>query len=375
MQIAINTRMLLPGRLEGVGVYTDQLVGRMAKAHSEDSFHLYFDRIPPEEYDFGANVVRHHVFPQARHPFLFYVWFQQTLRRAVSKLAPDVFFSPDGFMPLGLKIPSVITIHDPAGLRFPENVNLTARLYYRTFIPRFCREAAHIITVSEFSKREIVELLDIPPDNITVVYNGISGNYRPVDPELQRKTREKYTGGHPYIVYVGAIHPRKNLSRLIRAFDLYRGNNPSSELHLIIAGSLGWKYRDVLQSIETSRYGAAIKLPGYVDDRELPILIGSAEFMAYMSYYEGFGLPVLESMACGVPVLTSRWSAMEEVAGEAAVLADPMNEMEIAEGIDKLAGDPELRTACLKAGLERAGFFSWDEASAKTYELLRMHAR
>ena len=370
MRIAVNTRMLLPGQLEGVGVYTDEIISRMTQRHPDDGFYLYFDRQPPDHFTYGPNVTRTAVFPQARHPFLFYMWFQQTLRRQVEKLYPDIFFSPDGFMPLGMKVPSVITIHDPAVLRYPGHIGLLARKYYQHYVPRFAREARHIITVSEFSKREIMELLDIPPDKISVIYNGVSSRFRPVTGNEKAESQQMFANGKPYALYLGAIHPRKNIARLIRGFDLFKNANPDSELQLVVAGKLSWRFDDVIDAHENSRYKADIHMAGFVEGNKVPRLVAGATCSTYVSYYEGFGLPVLESMASGVPVITSESSAMAEISGNAALLVDPFDPDSIANGFEVLTCDPGRYQQLVESGLQHVKLFGWEQAAEATYRVL-----
>lgn len=374
MQIAVNTRFLLRGKLEGFGVYTDELLKRMTLGSSTDSFVFYFDRKYDRRFKYADNVSLKLISPPARHPVLFYIWFQMRLRRKLLAAKPDVFFSPDSFMPLGMSVPSVITIHDTAYLRFADSIGKTHLAYYKHFMPKFVTEAAHILTVSDFSKREICHFYDVDPDKVSVIYNGVSSRFVPVDDATRVRIEDQYSDGKPYFLYVGAIHPRKNIARLIEAFDLFK-KNTNSELQLLIAGRHSWHFDDVLDAHKRAIHIKDIHLTGYIPTEDLPDVIGSAFAMTYVSLYEGFGMPVIEAMACGVPVITSSsessGAVLAEVAGDAAITVDPQNVESISEAMKRLSDDTALRQDLNKAGLVQASQYSWDKAAIQTLEVLR----
>ena len=203
MQVAVNTRFLLPEKLEGFGVYTDEIMQRMTVENPSDSFTFYFDRNYNTRYKYSENVHLESIFPPARHPVLFYIWYQMRLKRKLLATKPDVFFSPDSFMPLGMNIPSVITIHDTAYLRFPNYIGKSNLNYYRRYMPKFVEEAAQIITVSEFSKKEICDFYQVDPGRVSVIYNGVSSRFKPVDEDTKAQTQLQYSDGKPYFLYVG----------------------------------------------------------------------------------------------------------------------------------------------------------------------------
>ena len=371
MRIAVNTRFLLPSGLEGIGVYTHEIVQRMVRMHPGDHLHCFFDRTPSSEFKYGPNVHQHHLMPPARHPILFYIWFQLRTKSALARLQPDVYFSPDSFMPIGSGIPSVITVHDPAALRYPEHVSKANRAYYRKYMPMFTSEASKIITVSEFSKREIIDLLEVPENKVDVIYNGVSPVYRQ-RPDFDKSTAQaKWSGGKPYILYVGAIHPRKNVARLILGYERFREENPDLDHQLVIGGRLSWKFADVEQAYEKSRFKNSIHFTGFVPEEQLPDLVEGAELLSYLSYYEGFGLPVIEAMASGVPVLTSKDSSMSEISDGAAFLVDPFDIEAIAAGLGEMILNSELRNQCIDRGAEVCLRYSWDETARQTYEVLK----
>lgn len=374
MQIAVNTRFLLPVKLEGFGVYSDEILKRMANGNPDDSFAFYFDRKFDSRYKYSDNVTLKSIFPPARHPILFYIWFQMRLRKELITTQPDVFFSPDSFMPMGINIPSVITIHDTAYMRFPEHIGKSQLTYYQRYMPKFVEEAAHIITVSKFSKREICHFYDVDPDKVTVIYNGVSSRFKPVDEATRLSVQKQYSEGKPFFLYVGAIHPRKNIARLIEAFDLYK-QKTNSDMQLLIAGRHSWHFDDVLDAHRSAKRGKDVHMIGYISHDDLPSVIGSAFALTYVSLYEGFGLPVIEAMACGVPVLTSSakssGAVLAEVAGDAAVTVDPENVEAIAVSMQRLYEDVSLYKQLCRSGVAHASRYSWDKAAFETFDVLK----
>ena len=369
MRIAINTRFLIKDRLEGFGHYTHELLSRLTRNHPADTFDFYFDSDFSQEFVYAENVNARSVFPPARHPLLFYLWYQYALRNVLRSTTPDIFFSPDSFMPLGLGCPSVITVHDVAHKRYPAGIPFEHRKYYQYFMPKFLKEAAHIITVSEFSKHEILKYYPIREDKISVIYNGIGEGYTPVSADEQLVIRKQYTQGYPYFLFVGAIHPRKNVARLIEAYSLFR-KTYDGLIKLLIVGRKSWKYRDVERAIVASAYRDDILFTGYAPVRTLGKITASAHALSYVSLYEGFGLPVAEAMACGVPVIVSQNSAHAEIAGEAGIQVDPESIENIARAMRQISDDNTLRDTCINAGLKRSGIFSWDRAAEATYSAL-----
>ncbi len=369
MRIAVNTRHLLADRLEGVGIVTDEVMRRIAHAHVEDQLDYYFDRKFDQRFIHGPNVKGFALPPVTRLPFLTRFWLDYSVRKHVQKRKADVFLSTDGFIPLGMSIPKVSMFHDVAYLRYPEFLPSHMSAFYKKWIPRYMAYTDHIITVSEFSKSEIVSGYNIRPDKISVVYNGITNSYQPISDEKKRETRLKYTSGKPYLLYLGAIHPRKNILTLINGFNQFKAER-KTDVQLVIAGRTAWQTEEVTNAITQSPWKQDIKLPGYVATAEAVALVGSAEAMVYPSLYEGFGLPLLEAMACGVAVICSNVSSLPEVAGNAALLFDPHRSDELAQQMIRICNDSHLKNELITLGHVRTKDFSWDKAAAETYAVL-----
>ena len=346
MKIAVNTRFMFSGALEGFGVYTHEIMSRMCRDHPEDSFAFYFDRSFDPRYVYGSNVHARKLLPPARHPILFRVWYDFVLKNRLKKDAPDVFFSPDSFMPLKPSVPTVITVHDVAHRQYPGHVPRAIARYFDTFMPLYIARADRIITVSEFSKQEILKWYPGTDEGkISVIHR-------------------------PFLLYLGAIHPRKNIANLIAAYDIFRSGTGES-IPLLLAGRKSWQLEAVETAYTNSPFKEDIVFTGYVPDAEMPGLIGAALAFCYVSRYEGFGLPIIDAMASGVPVVCSNTGALAEVASDAAITVDPEDPEEIARGIRVAAMDTEMRAALTRKGIARAGDFNWQEASELTYDILR----
>ena len=226
------------------------------------------------------------------------------------------------------------------------------------------RNADAIIAVSQSTKSDLLQLACIPPEKISVVSLGVDPRFRPVKNEDDlRSVRRKYKLPRPFILFIGMIEPRKNLETLV---DSYLSGHFFDRFDMVLAGSLGWGYSPLLQKIATSGKADRIHLPGYVEDRDLPALYSAAEVFVYPSIFEGFGLPVLESMACGTPVITSSVSSLPEVAGDAALLVDPRDHSPLTSALQKLLANKSLRGEFATRGLARAASFSWDQTAQKT---------
>lgn len=369
MKIAINTRFLLPNKLEGIGWYTYEIVKRLVQNHPEDDFIFFFDRAFDQQFIFGPNVTPIVLFPQARHPILWWYWFQISVKRALKKQQPDVFFSPDGYLSIGAQTPTVMVTHDLAHLHFPDQIpNLVAR-YYNHFIPQYLEHAQKVITISNYSKQDLFKHFDIQEQKVGVVYNGARAIFQPVAEETQEDIRHQYAEGQLYFFYVGSIHPRKNLERLLLAFEQFKQTDEAN-IKLLIAGRMAWQTSNIGTIFESLRAKEDIHFLGYVDDTTLALLMGAALGLVYVSLFEGFGLPLVEAMQCQIPIITASNSALGEVSGEAALKVDPTSIDAIALAMQRIAKEPMLRQDLITKGKKRRTLFNWDKASEEVYSCL-----
>lgn len=367
MRIGVNTRFLLSDKMEGFGWYTFEIVRRMVNNHPEHEFVFFFDRPYDSKFIFGDNVTPIVLSPQARHPFLFYIWFEFSIKKALKKHKIDLFFSPDGYLSLSSKIDQVAVIHDINFEHNPFDLKWLQRKYYHYFFPRFARKAKHILTVSDYSKNDISKTYSIDQSKITSIWNGASELFKPID--NKSIIQSKFSNGKPYFLFVGALSPRKNLKRLIQAFEVFKANNLESDYQLVIVGKELWKNSNSNLTISES-IKKQIHFTGHVALEQLVQIMGAASVFTFVPYFEGFGIPLVEAMKCGTPILSGDKTSLPEVAGNAALYCNPLNVSDIAEKLSIIALDKELQADLSKKGLERGQLFSWDKAAHATWEVI-----
>lgn len=374
MKIAVNTRVLLPGRLEGIGTFTHHVLKQLVTNHPNDEFLFIFDRKWSEEYVYGHNVTPVYAGPQARHPFLYYIWFEHTITRLLKKHQPDVFLSPDGYLSLRTNIPQVPVVHDLNFEHFPHFFDPLHRWHYRTFFPRYCQKAKKIATVSEFSKKDISDLYKLPLDKIDVIYNGVDELYQPANKASIEEFKRNTTGGQDYFVFIGGLYLRKNLSTVIKAFDAFK-KKTQSPVKFLLAGKSYKETQELFELHQTLENKQDIIFLGRVEPREqVPVLLSGALSLVYVSLFEGFGLPIAEAMQCGTPVITGNITAMPEIAGEAALLADPYDYLSIALAMEKMAASEILRSELRQKGFEQVKKFTWKQTAERLWETLQSSA-
>lgn len=362
MRIAVNTRFLLSGKLEGIGWFTFETLKRITRQHPEHEFIFFFDRPYSKEFIFSENITPVVLSPPARHPFLFYIWFEWSVAHALKKHKADAFISTDGFMSLSSDIPTLLVIHDLAFEHFPEHVNWTAKKYYHYFMPKFAKAANRIATVSGYSKNDIVDHYNVGPNKIDIVYNGVNEEFSSICKETT-KNPEQDT---PYFLFAGAIQPRKNLGNIFKAFDLFKSKT-NSQVELIVAGRKAWKYEQDLMIWENMVHKDDVKFIDHQSARQLAILMKNALALVYVSLFEGFGIPIIEAMCCKTPVITSNTSSMPEVAGDAGLLCDPNNPESIANAMQDIYEKPELRDSLIEKSVVQQEKFSWDKTADKLW--------
>lgn len=296
------------------------------------------------------------------------LWLQAAVPRAARRDGFDLFHFTNSTAPVFASAPYVVTIHDLSLVRHPETHPLRRRAIQRTLLGRTARGARRVIAVSEATARDVVDLLGVPRERVAVTPLASAAGFRPVvDAERLGAVRARYGLEGPVVLYVGNVEPRKNLVRLVDAFERVGAAGTT----LAIAGGLAWMSGEVERRVAGYRGPGRVRLLGYVADEDLPALYSVATVAAYVSIWEGFGLPVLEAMACGTPVVGSRVPAIEEVAGGAARLVDPYSVEEIAGGLAAVLSSGAERARLSAAGLARAAEFSWQETARRTLEVYR----
>jgi glycosyltransferase involved in cell wall biosynthesis len=268
-------------------------------------------------------------------------------------------------------VPVVVTIHDLAFEHLPQTFTRRGAWQLKMTVRRTARHAARIATVSEFSRKDIVTTYRLPKEKVVVTYNGVNANFNPSPNRSDEAVliRQKYGIARAFILTVGSLQPRKNLVRLIRAYSQLRTQYPEFGEQLVIVGRKLWLHDEIFKEVKEQRWSKDVILTGYVPEEDLPALYRAARAFAYPSFFEGFGLPVLEAMACGTPVVTSNLSSMPEITGEGAMLVDPFEEQTIAAGLYCVVTDESLRYRLREDGLLQAQRFTWRNTAEKTFQL------
>ncbi len=369
MKIAVNTRLLLKGKMEGIAVHAYQVLKRITVAHPEHQFLFLFDRPYSEEFIFSNNITPISLMPQARHPILFYLWFEFSVGRLLNQAKPDLFYSPDGFLSLRTDVPSVPVLHDINYEHYPQDLPRLALWYYKHYTPLFLKKASQVLTVSEFSKQDIVKTYGTDPNKIDVVYNGADKAYRKLNDAEKNSVKQKYSNGKDYFLYVSALHPRKNVKRLLEAFDQMKDSSGAG-IKLVLVGPSYFKNNEMMDAYQKMKYKSDVIFTGRLEVDELCKVVGAAFAMAYASYFEGFGIPIVEAIQCEIPVITSNVTSMPEVAGDAALLVDPFSVDSISDALMKIYKDEKVRIDLIGKAVQRKDLFTWDRTAELTWNSL-----
>jgi len=359
MRIVFDGTTLTPGRT-GVGYYTEHLLQHLARevVNTGDEIVVVSNKPIDTQAPLPPHVRVHdgHRFP------IRIGWMQLRAQRALEALRPDVAHFTNGMIPIGSPVATVVTVHDMSLRLYPNCHPVRRLLLNRPLMHVAIRQASSIVTVSNSARRDLLRLHGVAPDRVAVVHEAASPAFRPIaDREWLENVRARYALPRQFMLYVGTIEPRKNLSRLMSAFaDARKAGIPH---HLVCVGPYGWSSRNLAGHIERLGIQDVVHFTGYVPFEHLPAIYNLGEFFAFPSLYEGFGLPVVEAMACGIPVLTSTTSSLGEIAGDAAETIDPADTDAIANAIVRLASDQDLRRDRAERGLRRARSFSWAQTA------------
>lgn len=373
MKIVVNTQCLIKGKLEGLGWFSYETLKRITTQHPEHQFVFVFDRPWDQSFIFSDNIKPIILYPPSRHPFLWHIRFNELFPFILFKHKADLYLSTDGWMPLHTKVKTVNVIHDLNFEYYPKNLPFWYRNYYRMYFPRFARKATRLATVSEYSKADIVTKYKVAAEKIDVVYNGCNELYQPASPDIKKTTIQKYSNGRPYFVFVGSLHPRKNLINLFKAFELFK-EKQHSDIKLLIVGGKKWWTKEINSTCENMLYKEDVHFTGHLNPAEMNTIIGSALAMTYVSYFEGFGIPILEAFYCETPLITSNVTSMPEIAGDAALLADPFSVDSIANAMLEIANNEPLRQELVAKGRIRRQEFNWRNSADKLWKCVEKAA-
>lgn len=360
MKIAVNTRLLQKNKLEGIGWFTHEIFSRLTKQHPEIEWHFFFDRPWDKSFQYTPEVKMHQLGPPSRHPILWYIWFEFSVPYLLKKHQIDLFISPDGYLPLRKTCPSLAVIHDINFEHQKKNLDPVAGAYMRHFFPRFARKAQRVGTVSQYSAQDIAETYQIDPQKIDLIYNGVADFFNAIPESEKRQVKKRWTEGADYFIFIGALNPRKNIDGMMKAYRLYREKGGQSKF-VIVGERMLWNEQfEALYQAHPNKQD--LIFTGRLEGKELNRILAAAQALAFVSHFEGFGIPILEAFQAGVPVITAQNSAMPEVAGEAALLCPSHDHEAIAFAMLK-SEDPALRKELIEKGENRVKQFSWDRSA------------
>ena len=367
MRIAIDYSAAVNQRA-GVGRLVRNQVLALAEVDRTNDYTLVYARPnngAVAQFPGAGNFARKEV--RLRERWLAVLWHRAKLPLPADWLSGpiDLFHSPDFVLPPLKRARGILTVHDLAFLMRPDCADARLRAYLEEVVPRSVRRADYIIADSENTRNDLVVLLGVPPESISVVPGGVEERFAPVtDPRRLAEARRRLgVGDAPFVLAVGVLEPRKNLNRLMDAFVILKSRGRAPDLKLVLAGGRGWLVEGILEHHAGSKFRDDILLPGFVPDDLLPAIYSAASVFAFPSLYEGFGLPTLEAMACGTPVVASRASCLPEVAEGAAVLIDPTNSEELAAALEQAMADETLRGELFARGRARAAEYTWRRAA------------
>lgn len=340
----------------GVDYYAYNLIRALSKIDKENQYYLYLDPLFfPQFSNLGENFFLRKANTRNR-----LTWVQFVLPFQLHKEKIDILHCPAYIAPLfTFFTKTIITIHDMSTFLFPKRFTLAHNLYYYIFVPLSCWKAKKIIAVSENTKKDIIKIFKIPASKIEVIYEGIEPIYHPVERDNSLP--------YPYLLFCGTLEPRKNISTLLDAFSLIK--DKIKEYKLVIVGKKGWLYQEIFEKVKKLKLEDRVIFKGYLQTQQLPSVYSNASLFIYPSFYEGFGFPPLEAMACGVPVITSNTSSLPEVCGDAGIMINPENPFEIAQKIIEVINDKKLKEEMIKKGFQQVKKFQWEKAAFNTLKL------
>lgn len=365
MHIALNAHLLYFGqsyRAAGISRYIAGLIQSLQATAQGHHYSIFLgNQRPPVDFFYAAGFCPIPSRLPTHRPLVRIFWEQCLQPMALARYRPDLLHSLAFVSPLAWRGPTVVTIYDLSFLLYPERFHQANRLYLAIMTRNSARRARRVAAISQSTKADVIRLLGVPPERIAVVPPSLEPQFRPQDPASVAAFRQRYGLPNSFILYLGTLEPRKNLLTLLKAYAILKkrcqkSNKPGPSL--ILAGGKGWGYKQIFRAIEELGLAQEILLPGFIPFSELPLWYAAADLFVYPSLYEGFGLPVLEALACGTPVVCSRASSLPEAAGDAALLVDPQDVTALAEAMERLLQDDRLRSDLREKGLTHAARFS-----------------
>ncbi|HLY66374.1 MAG TPA: glycosyltransferase family 1 protein [Chloroflexota bacterium] len=359
-------------RQAGVSRFTEQLIRALQRRDTDARYSVFLNETARGGFNDSSNMRFRYTRLPAVKPAVRVLWEQLLLPLMSGSF--DVLHCPVNVLPATLGCPAVLTIHDLTFLRYPERFRPERRRYLTTFTSLSAKRAARVMTDSVHTKQDVMELLRVPADKIEVVYPGVDDEFQPQPQEKVAELRRRYGLPEEFILYVGTLEPRKNVELLLRAYNLLLGRG-LLQWPLVIGGGAGWMFDRIFSEVERSGLTDRVIFPGYIDPGDLACWYTAASAFVYPSIYEGFGLPPLEAMACGTPVIVSDTSSLPEVVGDAGIKIDPRNAEELADRLAEVLQSKDKREQLAAAGRARAASFTWDRAARQTMQVYRQASR
>lgn len=366
MHVGLNAQLLtLRQNYRGAGI--NAYIFHLLRAIGELGLPHHFTVFLGERAFYGENLDLHYTRWPTHHPGARIIWEQLVLPGLLRRSGVEVLHAMAFVIPLMARCPSVVTIYDLSFLRYPHAFRPFNRWYLKCFTPVSARRARRVIAISESTRQDVIRHLHVAPECVDVIHCGVDPSFHPLPAsEVERFRRERQLSD-PFILFVGTLEPRKNVELILRAYARWRARDAQAP-RLVIAGAKGWYFETIFRTAARLGLDDSVLFPGYISAEDLPLWYNAAGLFVYPSLFEGFGLPVLEAMACGTPVICSNVSSLPEVSGDAAVLVAPDDEVGLAEAMRTVWENPALRQTMIERGLARAREYTWARAATQTVQ-------
>lgn len=353
------------GSPAGIGRYTNNLVTNLLKIDKDNNYFLFSQKRLPERLRYKFSVYKNYHLIESNNPIT-QLWLQSVIPYLLKKYQIDIFHSSNSTNFIG-NVKRIVTIHDVIYKRYPQYFTKKTIVNLQIALWMVRKKAHHVIANSEATRNDIIKFLKIPESKIKVIYLGVDDNFKIIKNEdLLNRIGKKYGLIKKFILSIGTLEPRKNILTILRAFYKTKARN---DYKLVLVGKRGWFFKEIFRLINQLKMEQDVKYLGYIDDVELPLILNLASLFVYIPFFEGFGLPVLEVMKCGVPVITSNVSSIPEIINGAGILVSPTNIDELAQKIDLVLEDKKLQQNMISKGLKQVQKYSWEKAANETMEL------
>ena len=369
MKIAVNVQTLVDKQMEGLGWFTFESIKRITQQHLEHEFLFIFGKGIDKKFLFSDNITAINIGPPFFRPLVWYFKFEYLLPAILKKHKIDLFISTDGISSTRLKGKILNVIHD---LNFEENPQWLPKSfanYYRKYFPLWAKKATRIATVSEYSKQDIHKKYNIDLNKIDVVYNGSNDLYQPISDKQKEETRTEYSRGQKYFLFVGSLHPRKNIEQLLLSFGKFKETD-TQDIKLVIVGNKFYWNGPIKEAFDSLKSKTDVIFTGHLSTDKLRNIVASSIALVYVSLFEGFGIPLVEAMNAETAIISSTATCLPEIAGESALYVNPTSTKEISDAMHQLCNNSVLREELIEKGRKQRTLFSWQQTADKLWEAI-----